>query len=126
MNVSRFFLLLSLLWAAGMIGCATSKPLPERTPEPDPIYGDTGVYALLSFRLRYTTLLNNDTAEISRCTVEELKLGHDRGLICKQACATADLLMKFEQDNVALMKIDKDAPHEQHRWCRKPNTGVTQ
>jgi hypothetical protein len=99
------------LFAILSVGCM-KQPIANRTPAPD-----NDPYALLSFNLAYTTLLNNDTAAISRCTVEELHTGNDRGSTCKEACSTGNLLIKFEQDNYALMQRTSNKPSRQHKWC---------
>lgn len=94
-----------------MVGCGKTKQAEKPQPREDP-------FALLNFNLRYITVLNHDTAAISRCTVEEMKIGNDRGPICQAACETADLLIKFEQENQALMLRTKDKPSKQHEWCK--------
>lgn len=112
--------LTSVLCGCGKQPTATNK-ISLRTGNPvaitTPADGDDP-YALLSLKLQYTTLLNQDTSAILRCTVEEMKEGTDRGPICREACTTGNALIKFEQDHPVVVQYTDGKPSKQHRWCK--------
>lgn len=103
-----------------LLGMGCGKPEQKIVPAPE-----NAPYEIMDFNSQYIKLLSNDTVAIARCTREVLDTGNDRGPICQKACTTGDLLIKFEQENSALMKLTNSTANTQHEWCPDVNRSVT-
>jgi hypothetical protein len=103
-----------------LLGMGCGKPEPKIVPTPE-----SATYAIMDFNSQYTTLLSNDAVAIARCTGEVLDTGNHRGPICQKACTTGDLLIKFEQENSALMKLTNSTANKRLEWCPDVDRSVT-